>query len=148
MQNQTVTTFIYHSFRTMEKIEQHDLEIGQYILTILKSRLDIIASWGLDPKTLKPIKTGIEFHVQGFKHTGLVHVTLNEGEDYFEVSLISDSGEIKETRKSIFLGELISTIDDAVEKVEDYDKRVATEYPYLTDPQNPEKVRPVEIIIL
>jgi hypothetical protein len=75
-------------------------------------------------------------------------VTLNEGEDYFEVSLISDSGEIKETRKSIFLGELISTIDDAVEKVEDYDKRVATEYPFLTDPQNPEKVRPVEIIIL
>ena len=55
---------------------------------------------------------------------------------------------MKETRKSIFLGELISTIDDAVEKVEDYDKRVATEYPYLTDPQNPEKVRPVEIIIL
>ena len=148
MQNQTVTTFIYHSFRTMEKIEQHDLEIGQYILTILKSRLDIVASWGFDPKTLKPIKAGIEFHVQGFKHTGLVHVTLNEGEDYFEVSLISDSGETKETRKSIFLGELISTIDDAVERVDDYEKRVATEYPYLTQSDNPEKVRPVEIIIL
>ena len=148
MQNQTVTTFIYHSFRTMEKIEQHDLEIGQYILTILKSRLDIVASWGFDPKTLKPIKAGIEFHVQGFKHTGLVHVTLNEGEDYFEVSLISDSGETKETRKSIFLDELISKIDDAVEKVDDYEKRVAEAYPYLTQSDNPEKVKPIEIIIL
>ena len=132
----------------MEKIEQHDIEIGQYILTILKSRLDIVASWGFDPKTLKPIKAGIEFHVQGFKHTGLVQVTLNEGEDYFEVSLISDSGETKETRKSIFLGELISTIDDAVEKVDDYEKRVAEAYPYLTQSDNPEKVRPIEIIIL
>jgi hypothetical protein len=130
------------------KIEQHDIEIGQYILTILKSQVGIVASWGLDPKTIRPIKAGIEFHVQGFKHTGLVHVTLNEGEDYFEVSLISDSGETKETRKSIFLGELISTIDDAVEKVEDYDKRVATEYPFLADPDNPDKVKPVEIIIL
>ena len=148
MQIQTVTTSIYHSFRTMEKIEQHDIEIGQYILTILKSRLDIVASWGFDPKTLKPIKAGIEFHVQGFKHTGLVQVTLNEGEDYFEVSLISDSGETKETRKSIFLGELISTIDDAVEKVDDYEKRVAEAYPYLTQSDNPEKVRPIEIIIL
>ena len=132
----------------MEKIEQHDLEIGQYILTILKSRLDIVASWGFDPKTLKPIKAGIEFHVQGFKHTGLVHVTLNEGEDYFEVSLISDSGETKETRKSIFLDELISKIDDAVEKVDDYEKRVAEAYPFLTQSDNPEKVKPIEIIIL
>ena len=107
-----------------------------------------MSSWGFDPKTLKPIKAGIEFHVQGFKHTGLVHVTLNEGEDYFEVSLISDSGETVKKVESIFLGELISTIDDAVEKVEDYEKRVATEYPYLTQSDNPEKVRPVEIIIL
>ena len=129
-------------------IDEHDLEIGQYILTILKTRLDIVASWGLDPKTLRPIKYGIQFHVQGFKHTGLVRVTLNEGEDLFEVSLISDSGEMVKMVESIFLDELISTIDDNVEKVENYEKRVSEEYPYLTDPDNPEKVRPVEIIIL
>ena len=132
----------------MEKIEQHDLEIGQYILTILKSRLDIVLSWGLDSETLRSIKYGIEFHVQGFKHTGLVTVTLNEGADLFEVSLISESGETADTRESIFLDELISTIDELVENVEDYEKRVAEEYPYLTEPDNPEKVRPIEIVIL
>lgn len=132
----------------MAKIEQHDIEIGKYILTILSSRLDIVSSWGFDPKTLRPIKAGIKFHVQGFKHTGLVHVTLNEGEDLFEISLISDSGEIVKKIESVFLDELISTIDDNVEKVENYEKRVSEEYPYLTDPDNPEKVRPVEIIIL
>ena len=132
----------------MAKIEQHDIEIGKYILSILKTRIDIVSSWGLDPESLKPIKYGIEFHVQGFKHTGMVQVTLNEGEDLFEVSLISDSGETVDIHESIFLDELISTIDDAVEKVDDYEKRVATEYPYLTQSDNPEKVRPVEIIIL
>ena len=132
----------------MEKIEQHDIEIGKYILSILKTRIDIVSSWGLDPETLKPIKYGIEFHVQGFKHTGMVQVTLNEGEDLFEVCLISESGETKEKHESIFLDNLISVIDDAVENVENYEKRVSEEYPFLKDPDNPEKVRPMEIIIL
>lgn len=132
----------------MGKIDQHDIEIGQYILTVLSSRPDIVSSWGLDPETLKPVKYGIEFHVQGFKHTGLVQVTLNEGEDLFEVCLISESGETTERHESIFIDNLISVIDDAVEKVEDYDKRVSEEYPFLKDPENPEKVRRMEIIIL
>ncbi len=129
-------------------IDEHDVEIGRYILAILKSRLDIVASWGFDPETLRPIKYGIEFHVQGFKHTGLVSVILNEGEDLFEVVLISDAGDTVETRKSIFFDDLISTIDELVEKTEDYEKRISEEYPYLTEPDNPEKVRPIEIIIL
>ena len=132
----------------MEKIERRDIELGQYILSMLSMRMDIVGSWGLDPETLRPLKCGIEFHVQGFKHTGKVQVRLNEGEDLFEVSLISDSGETVNTIQSVHLDTLIPTIDDAVEKVENYEKRVATEYPYLTQSDNPEKVRPVEIIIL
>ena len=129
-------------------IDEHDIEIGQYILTILKSRLDIVTSWGLDPETLRPIKYGIQFHVQGFKHTGMVQVTLNEGEDLFEVCLISESREVVERHESIFLDNLVSVIDNAVEKTEDYEKRISEEYPFLQDPDNPEKARPIEIIIL
>ena len=129
-------------------INEHDIEIGQYILTIFERQPNIVASWGLDPKTLKPIKYGILFHVQGFKHTGLVQVTLNEGEDLFEVSLISDSGEMVKMVESIFLDELISTIDELVEKTENYGERIAEEYPFLTESDNPKKVRPIEIIIL
>ena len=129
-------------------IDEHDVEIGQYILSLFKTRLDIVTSWGLDPETLRPIKYGIEFHVQGFKHTGLVRVTLNEGEDLFEVSLISESGETTDTRESIFLDELISTIDELVERTDDYEERITDEYPFLTDPDNPEKLKPIEIIIL
>ena len=132
----------------MEKVNQHDIEIGQYILTILSYQLGIVTSWGFDPKTMRPIKSGMEFHVQGFKHTGMVQVTLNEGEDLFEVCLISESGEVVERHESIFLDNLVSVIDEAVEKVEDYEKRVSEEYPFLKDIDNPDKVRPMEIIIL
>ena len=134
----------------MEKviIDEHDVEIGQYILTILKSRLDIVTSWGLDPETLRPIKYGIQFHVQGFKHTGLVRVILNEGADLFEVTLLSEAGEVVKHIEDVFLEMLISTIDEAVEKTDDYKKRISEEYPYLTEPDNPEKVRHIEIIIL
>ena len=132
----------------MEKIERRDIELGQYILSMLSMRMDVVGSWGLDPETLRPLKCGIEFHVQGFKHTGKVQVRLNEGEDLFEVSLIPDSGEIVNSIQSVHLDTLISTIDDAVENVEGYEKRVCEEYPNLVDPDNPDKVKPVEVIIL
>ena len=112
----------------MAKIEQHDIEIGKYILSILKTRIDIVSSWGLDPESLKPIKYGIEFHVQGFKHTGMVQVTLNEGEDLFEVHLIDENDKEVNVIKSIYIDNLISTIDDAVEKTENYTERISDEY--------------------
>ena len=134
----------------MEKviIDEHDVEIGQYILSLFKTRLDIVTSWGLDPETLRPIKTGIQFHVQGFKHTGPVRVMLNEGADLFEVTLLSEAGEVVKHIEDVFLDTLISTIDEAVEKTDDYDKKLCDTYPFLTDPDNPEKLKPIEIIIL
>ena len=130
------------------RIDEHDIEIGRYIISILQKRLEIVASWGLNPKTLKAIKSGVEFHVQGFIHTGMVQVTLNEGEDLFEVVLISEAGEIIEKHTSIYLDNLISVIDDAVEKVDNYEQRISQEYPYLQDIDNPEKIRHTKIIIL
>jgi hypothetical protein len=50
--------------------------------------------------------------------------------------------------EDVFLDTLISTIDEAVEKTEDYDKTLCDTYPFLTDPENPEKLKRVEIIIL
>ena len=134
----------------MEKviIDEHDVEIGQYILSLFKTRLDIVTSWGLDPETLRPIKYGIQFHVQGFKHTGLVRIALNEGADLFEVTLLSEEGKEVKKIEDVFLDNLISTVDEAVEKTDDYDKTLCEEYPFLRNPENPEKVRPIEIIIL
>ena len=126
-----------------QQLEEYDLNMAKYIWSILRTRPSITMSWGIDPETIRPIKVGLEFHVQGFIHTGLVRIQLNEGEDLFEVELIDDNGETTKTLKSIFFDELISTIDENVEKTEDYEKRICEEYPNLTKPDNT-----VEIVIL
>ena len=116
----------------MQDNEDYNVRLARYIWTILTSHPIILMSWGIDPKTVKTIELGLEFHVQGFKHTGLVRVTLNEGLDLFEVSLIDENDKIVNTIEQVFVGNLISTIDCAIERTEDYEKRISQEYQIIT----------------
>ena len=104
-----------------------DLEMARYIWSILKTQLTIIMSWGIDLDSIKVVDLGIQFHVQGFKHTGYVKVALNEGRDLFEISLLSDDGECVKFLDEVYLDMLVDTIDLAIEKTEDYEERL-TEY--------------------
>ena len=65
----------------MERDMNYDLELARYIWSILKSDLPVLMSWGVEIETVKVIKCGIEFKVNGFKHTGKVQIVLNEGTD-------------------------------------------------------------------
>ena len=107
--------------------ENRDLEMARYIWSILKTQLTIIMSWGIDLDSIRVVSLGIQFHVQGLKHTGYVKVVLNEGKDLFEVSLLSDNGECVKCLDEVYLDMLVDTIDQAVEKTEDYEERL-TEY--------------------
>ena len=69
----------------MERGENYDLELAKYIWSILKSNLPVLMSWGVEIETVKVITCGLEFRVNGFKHTGKVQIVLNEGADLFEV---------------------------------------------------------------
>ena len=102
-----------------------DLEMARYIWSILKTQLTIIMSWGIDLDSIRVVNLGIQFHVQGFKHTGYVKVVLNEGKDLFEVSLLSGNGECVKFLDEVYLDMLVDTIDQAVEKTEDYEERLA-----------------------
>ena len=113
--------------------EDYNVRLARYIWTILTSQPIILMSWGVDPKTVRTIELGLEFHVQGFKHTGYVQVVLNEGEDLFEVTLISEEGETLKTIEHIFVDNLISVIDSAVEKCENYQERISQEYGIITE---------------
>ena len=62
----------------MERDMNYDLELARYIWSILKSDLPVLMSWGVEIETVKVIKCGIEFKVNGFKHTGKVQIVLNE----------------------------------------------------------------------
>ena len=113
--------------------EDYNVRLAKYIWTILTSQPIILMSWGIDPKTVKTIELGLEFHVQGFKHTGLVRVTLNEGLDLFEVSLIDENDKIVNTIESVLCDNLVAVIDDAVEKCENYQERISQEYQLITE---------------
>ena len=113
--------------------EEYSKEIAGYILSIFRTNPFVVMSWGINPASITIVEVGVKFHVQGFIHTGYVQVVLNEGEDLFEVTLISEEGEILNKIEHIFVDNLISIIDDAVEKTEDYEKRISQEYQIFTE---------------
>lgn len=51
----------------MKKEEDYDAGLAKYIWSILKSNLPVLMSWGVELDTVKVIKCGIEFKVNGFK---------------------------------------------------------------------------------
>ena len=107
--------------------------MASYILELMRYFPAVIMSWGIDNKTYRIAtdedgRCGLEFHVQGFKHTGTVQVLYDEGCDTFLYHLITDTGETVKTREDICFDELISVVDEAVEKVENYEQRVCQEY--------------------
>lgn len=106
----------------------YNLELAKYIWSILKTQITIFMSWGIEPKSMKVIDGGLEFGCNGFKHAGKVQIVLDEGKDLFEVHLISENGEKIKTIEDVFLDNLVSVIDENIEKTEDYKERICREY--------------------
>ena len=97
--------------------------MAEYIMTILRSQLMVVFSWGFhNPKAL-PDNRGLRFQVKGFKYQGSVEVIYNEWRDLFEVSL--SNGTLVE---DVYLDNLVAVIDGLVEKCDKYQERVTKEY--------------------
>lgn len=106
----------------------YNLELAKYIWSILKKQIAIFMSWGVEPKSMRVIEEGLEFECNGFRHTGKVQIVLDEGKDLFEVHLISENGEKVKTVEDVFLDNLVSVVDENIEKTEDYKERICREY--------------------
>lgn len=91
-------------------------DMSRYIWHILSLDPYIPMSWGIDLEGLESDDTSLEFHVQGFVHTGNVRITYIEGADVFQVTLYGEDGELKETINDVYLDNLVSVIDEKVEK--------------------------------
>ena len=112
--------------------EDYSREIAGYILSIFRTNPFVVMSWGINPASITIVEVGVKMHVQGFLHTGYVQIQLNEGEDLFEVTLISEEGETLKTIEHIFVDNLICVIDSVVEKCENYQERISQEYQLIT----------------
>lgn len=78
--------------------------------------------------TVRAIEGEMKFHVQGFKHTGMVRIILDEGKDLFKVHLIPDSEGERKIIEDVYFDMLVSIIDENVEKTDDYEKRISDTY--------------------
>jgi hypothetical protein len=103
------------------------MEMAKYIMSILKTQLMVVWSWGLNSPIA--IENGLRFKVQGFKFHGVVEVKYNEGSDLFDVSFIK-AGKVVKTIDGVFFDMLVETIDHYVEKTADYEERVRAEYSF------------------
>ena len=99
--------------------EEYSKEIANYIFSIFRTNPFVVMSWGINPASITIVEVG--------------QVVLNEGEDLFEVTLISEDGETLKTIEHIFVDNLICVIDDAVEKCENYQERISQEYGIITE---------------
>ena len=108
--------------------KNYDLKLAGYIWSILKTQPVIVMSWGVDMDTIKPVKGGLEFHVKGFKHKGMVKIIPDEGKDLFEIHLIPDSEGEKNVIEDVYLDMLVSIIDENVKQTDDYEKRISDTY--------------------
>ncbi len=110
---------------------EEDIGMANYIMTILKSQPEIMMSWGIDPKTVKTITRGLQFHVQGFKVKGTVKITYMPIPDLFRIDIFPDDDTPPIIYEEVFLDQLVSMIDEAVEKTENYEKRICDEHGFI-----------------
>ena len=103
------------------------MEMANYILRILRSQLMVMFSWDFHNPIALPNNEGLRFKVQGFKFKGIVEVVYDEGWDLFNVRFIK-GGKVIDTIEEIYVDCLVDVIDDYVERVPDYEQRVAAEY--------------------
>lgn len=98
--------------------------MAEYILSILRTQLMVVFSWGFHRPTALPDDGGLAFKVDGFKHRGWVFVKYNEGKDLFDIELRDKSLNVVRNIEDVYFDQLIAVIDNAVEHTENYEEQV------------------------
>ncbi len=106
------------------KITNEDVQISKYILQILMSQHVIVWSWGFEK--CHTVKKGIRFNVSGFLHQGFVEVVYDEGSDLFDIKLLDKNLNLVKELNGVFFDELVTIIDEQVEKIENYNDHVTS----------------------
>ena len=112
----------------MRKVSDKEVkEMANYIWSILKTALIIVMSWGVS-KIASLYKSdaeyGLRIKVNGFKHKGYVDILYNLAGDCFTIYLTNCKHKVINTIDYVYVDNLISTIDNAVEYCENYNEKV------------------------
>ena len=88
------------------------MEMARYILSILRSQLIIVFSWGFHSPVA--VDNGLRFLVDGRLHRGWVEVLYDEGADLFRVRTLK-GGQVCCEVADVYLDCLVRVIDGMVE---------------------------------
>ncbi|MEI7504670.1 MAG: hypothetical protein WCJ61_15435 [Paludibacter sp.] len=105
---------------------KENFEMAEYIQKILLMRKITLMSWGFNSPNV--ITDGLQFNVNGFKHSGIVQVIYQHGLDLFKICLFSNEMELVKEFTEIYFDQLTDIIDEHVEMVKNYDERVRLAY--------------------
>ena len=111
------------------------MEMAKYIMSILRTQLMIMWSWGSSNFIALPNNEGLIFHVQGYKFVklgykfkGWVKVIYDEGADLFNIQYLTNKMKEVEEQRGVYFDMLVETIDSTIEKTTDYEQRVKQQY--------------------
>ncbi len=104
------------------------MEMAKYIMSILRTQLMIMWSWGSSNFIALPNNEGLIFHVQGYKFKGWVKVIYDEGTDLFNIQYLTNKMKEVEEQRGVYFDMLVETIDSTIEKTTDYEQRVKQQY--------------------
>lgn len=104
------------------------MEMAKYIMSILKTQLMVMWSWGCCKFIALP--DGLMWHVQGYLLNGWVKVLYNYGADAFDVYFLNNRKELVKKIEEVYLDNLVDVIDQNVENDGsfNYDQRVKQQY--------------------
>lgn len=104
------------------------MEMAKYIMSILRTQLMIMWSWGTSNFMALPNNEGLIFHVRGYKFNGWVKVVYNERADLFNIHYLTNKMQEVKEQQGIYFDMLVQTIDNTVEKCTNYEQRVKQQY--------------------
>ncbi len=89
--------------------------MAEYILSILRSQLMVVFSWGFHSPARLAGDAGLAFRVNGYKYSGMVEVLYDNSSDTFIVRTLNHDGTAKDTVTDVYIDNLVYIIDHLVE---------------------------------
>ncbi len=103
-------------WNVVESKFQREFNVRETLSLVTYNKI-IWFSWGVNLNTVKNLSDKcLLFKVNGRKFKGFVCVTLG-WEDLYQVHLVSNDYQLKESMEGIFFDELVKRIDDRIESV-------------------------------
>ena len=106
-------------FDNMDSLCCREFDVNETLQLLHHPNPSVFWSWGVERK-LNYKNIGLLLYVNAHRHTGWILISLS-GADLYDVYLFqSEKKEIKKEIKGLYYDQLLTAIDDEIERISDY----------------------------